>query len=157
MGNIHDTMKQVHEIYERFVGAADRAEAEAEAAQMRLMREEIGLRQREFRPRAGERPRRLRGAVSFSRGFNEPRRTATTRSRPPCSAASRSGQCVTPRPRRRRSVGPLRRFLRASRIRGNPRETASRITAETDVCVASASASSAAAVAGSTVTRNCFE
>ena len=53
--------------------------------------------------------------------------------------------------------GPLRRFLRASRIRGNPRETASRITAETDVCVASASASSAAAVAGSTVTRNCFE
>ena len=45
--------------------------------------------------------------------------------------------------------GPLRRFLRASRIRGNPRETASRITAETDVCVASASASSAAAVARS--------
>ena len=40
MGNIHDTMKQVHEIYARFVGAADRAEAEA--AQMRLMREEIG-------------------------------------------------------------------------------------------------------------------
>ena len=40
MGNIHDTMQQVHEIYERFVGAADRAEAEA--AQMRLIREEIG-------------------------------------------------------------------------------------------------------------------
>ena len=40
MGNIHDTMQQVHEIYARFVGAADRAEAEA--AQMRLMREEIG-------------------------------------------------------------------------------------------------------------------
>ena len=59
MGNIHDTMKQVHEIYARFVGAADRAEAEA--AQMRLMREGDRLRQREFRPRAGERPRRLRG------------------------------------------------------------------------------------------------
>ena len=34
MGNIHDTMKQVHEIYARFVGAA---RAEAEAAQMRLI------------------------------------------------------------------------------------------------------------------------
>ena len=55
--------------------------------------------------------------------------------------------------------GPLRRFLRASLINGSPRASASRITAETDVCVASASASasSAAAVAGSTVTRNCFE
>ena len=53
--------------------------------------------------------------------------------------------------------GPLRRFLRAFLINGSPRETASRITAETDVCVASASTSSAAAVAGSTVTRNCFE
>ena len=51
----------------------------------------------------------------------------------------------------------LRRFLRASLTSGNPRATASRITAETDRPAASASASSAAAVAGCTVTRSCFE
>ena len=61
MGNIHDTMKQVHEIYERFVGAADRAEAEA--AQIRLMRAGISdlpaLDGPFIHPKAAQRPKLL--------------------------------------------------------------------------------------------------
>ena len=39
MGSIKDTMKQVHEMYDRFVVAADRAEAEAQ--KMRETREQV--------------------------------------------------------------------------------------------------------------------
>ena len=88
-------------------------------------------------------------------GHGAPRQVRPTRRQPgrPCSAASKSGQVITPHPRRSR----CRCFRRASFTSGNPRATASRITAETDTPAASASASSAAAVAGCTVTRNCFE
>ena len=89
------------------------------------------------------------GAVIFAPDAPPPR--------PPLQRRFQVGPVRHASPERPAFRGPLRRFLRASLINGSPRETASRITAETDVCVASASASSAAAVAGSTVTRNCFE